>query len=145
MFNNKNNNNVYKNSVDYKYALNDEQINAIGLASRDFRKGKISYQELVTKLESLGFKLCPILAERKDFTTMKQLEAFKKRTQDLNFIGSDIRSYLLTNDKQEKIIFRDDRCALEVMAKFGDEESAKDLEKIERFEKKYRSSSHQVK
>lgn len=106
----------------------------IGSLYRDYKKGEITYQELKENIEELGFKLDIILEKPSKFKKEEQKQ-YQERKQKEEFLPIDIRGLLLSDRKEQNIIFYYDKPIIKIMASFDDEEAIAKMQELTKIDR----------
>lgn len=126
-----------KNEVE-NAMLSEEKKVKISLIFRRFKKGEISYLDMINLIssEKIGY-VNPIVKESNKIKLLKEYLAFQARGEERTYLPSDIDGfrYMLQDGSTSTLII--DRDMLLLLAKYGDEESINTLENIEQFQQRH--------
>lgn len=118
--------------------LSEEQMVRISLLFRKFKKGEITYHEMVTLLISDGIiYLEPLKIDPSGMKLLRDYQAFQTRCETQEYLPTDIKGLRYQQPNGELKTLKIDREFLLLLAKHGDAESIATLEKIEKFEHKH--------
>lgn len=118
--------------------ISEEKLIKLALIFRRFKKGEISYLDMMNLISSEGIGYVnPIVKDINRIKLLKEYQAAIARGEERTYLPEDIDGfrYMLPNGSVKTL--KIDRDILLLLAKYGDAESITTLENIEQFQKRH--------
>lgn len=106
--------------INYGDILTDKEILVYARILDAFAKKRINYQSLEKLFAENGVNVRPLLYDNSIYLTMADYNAAHERFARKEYVYSDIRSFILSNNEFQNIMFGLDYKSVEVLANSGD-------------------------